>query len=90
VIPAATTNAGCVPAGSTPTAKKAAVAAVARNPPTTCRKNDGNRCRARNRPVTSITAVSTKATTTATPGEPSSSATAAASPAVPHVATQRG
>ena len=89
-MPAATTSSGCVPSGSTPILNSAAVAPVARNPPTTWRKNAGRRFLARNRPVTSMTAVMTAAASTATQGEPSSSASAPASPAAPVVATQRG
>jgi hypothetical protein len=86
VIPAATTSAGSVPCGSTPVAKKTAVAPVARNPPTTWRKNAGSR----RRPVASMTAVTRNATPTAIPGDPSSSASAPASPAEPDIETQRG
>jgi hypothetical protein len=90
VMPAATTSSGCVPSGSTPIVNRAAVAPVARNPPITCRKNAGNRCRAKKRPVTSMTAVIPAADSTATAGAPSSSASDPASPAAPVVATQRG
>ena len=90
MTPAATTSSGCVPSGSTPTTNSAAVAPVARNPPTTCRKNAGSRRFARYRPVTSMTAVTAAAASTATHGEPSRRASAPASPAAPVVATQRG